>query len=41
MNFAAGYADQPHFNREFRAFTGLSPEEDRQRANANGFHVPL
>ncbi|MCL4632285.1 helix-turn-helix domain-containing protein [Burkholderia sp.] len=38
---AAGYADQPHFNREFLEFAGLSPEQYRQRASANGFHVPL
>ncbi|WP_233623149.1 AraC family transcriptional regulator [Burkholderia seminalis] len=37
----AGYADQPHFNREFLEFTGLSPEQYRRRASANGFHVPL
>lgn len=25
--FSSGFADQPHFNREFRAFTGVAPSE--------------
>jgi len=37
----AGYADQPHFNREFRAFAGLSPSRYRALAAGSGRHVPL
>lgn len=37
----AGYADQPHFNREFRAFAGFSPGHYRAVAAGSGRHVPL
>jgi len=38
---AEGYADQPHFTREFRAFAGLAPGDYRRRAPLNARHVPL
>jgi AraC-like DNA-binding protein len=38
---AAGYADQPHFNREFRTFAGFPPGRYRALAARSGRHVPL
>jgi len=37
----AGYADQAHFNREFREFTGLSPTQYRAAATGDSHHVPV
>ncbi len=39
--FEAGYSDQPHFNRDFRAFSGLTPEQYRAARPANANHVPV
>jgi len=37
----AGYSDQPHFNREFREFSGFTPEQYRQARLVSRNHVPL
>ncbi len=39
--FDAGYADQPHFTREFRAIAGVSPGEYRALAPSSPNHVPF
>jgi AraC-like DNA-binding protein len=37
----AGYSDQSHFIRDFRAITALSPGDYRARAPHAGMHVPV
>ena len=37
----AGYADQAHFNREFREFTGVSPSHYLSVCTGDSLHVPI
>ena len=37
----AGYADQAHFNREFRELTGISPTEYLLNRSGDSHHVPI
>ena len=37
----AGYSDQPHFNREFKAFAGVSPGRYLRLEPVHPRHVPI